>query len=135
MAVEDLDVVGRWPDFQGKALDALIAQESWFEGERDDEANVVWLCGAGAWHKLYFDDDAVFWKTVPAGPNTAGSDDTADFPLNDLAARHSLTGQRITDCTGDYLDGGSEVALHFEGGRTVTFRNRFDTTSVIVAEG
>lgn len=133
MAVKDLDVVGTWPDFAGKVLDQLIAQEAWFAGECDDEANVVWLRVDGAWHKLYFDGDAVFWAPTPEGPaQPTDPQGTPDFPLNDLGTGHNLHGQRIAEIAGNWVDEGSEVSLRFDGGQALTFRNRFDTTSVIV---
>ena len=134
MAVEDLDVVGVWPDLTGKTLDQLIAQESWFEGELDDEANVIWLQVAGDWHRLYFDNDAIYWATAPNGPRAkdAAPDEEPEFPLNDLTAKFSLGGATVSSTNGQWIEDGTEVTLHFEGGKTVTFRNRFDTTTVLV---
>ena len=134
MAFEDLDVVGTWPALAGKTIGQLIAQESWFEGELDDEANVVWIQIAETWHRLYFDSDAVFWTTKPDGPRTtsAASDEVPEFPLNDLGVKHELIGQEIKSCDGNWTDGTSAVTLRFENGKALTFRNRFDTTTVVV---
>jgi len=134
MAVEELDIVGAWPELAGKTLDQLIAQESWFEGERDDEANVVWLQAGGQWHRLYFDSDAVFWGTHPSGPKNDADDaeEKPDFPLADLAAAHKVAGQTITACDGDWVDDTSLVTLRFQNGTAITFRNKFDTTTVLL---
>ena len=131
MAVEDLDIVGEWPELAGKPLNQLIAQESWFEGERDDEANVVWLDVDGTWYRLYFDGDAVFWRVTSRAPELDGEDGD-DFQKVDLSAAHGLSGLQITACEGNWVDDSSQVTLRFEGGRAITFRNRFDTTTVLV---
>lgn len=134
MAMEDLDIVGAWPELAGKTLEQLIAQESWFEGERDDEANVVWLQVGGQWYRLYFDNDAVYWSTASHGPSPQATapDEEPDFSLADLAATHDLVGKTVTACDGDWADDTSTVTLHFDSGKTVTFRNRFDTTTVLL---
>ena len=135
MAVEDLDIVGEWPTFQGKTLEQLIAQQSWFEGELDDEANVVWLQISGEWHRLYFDSEAVYWSTASSGPRLPEGDaDAPDFPLNDLGAKHDLIGQAVTQVDGGWADQTSTVTFHFENGKALTFRNRFDTTTVRLEE-
>ncbi len=131
MVSAELYVDGAWPDFAGKTLERLIAQEAWFAGELDDEANVVWLCVDGAWHKLYFDDDIIFWRTAKDGPPTNGEDGQA-FPLNDLGEKLALAGQSLTGCNGDAIEPGSAVSLAFANGKTITFRNRYDTTTIQV---
>lgn len=128
MVSASLYIDGTWPDFAGKTLERLIAQEAWFGGELDDEANVVWLCVDGAWHKLYFDDDIVFWRTAKEGPGARGE----DFPLNDLGEKHALAGQALAACNGDRIENGSTVSLAFAGGKSITFRNRYDTTTIQV---
>lgn len=133
MAVEDLDIVGEWPTFQGKTLEQLIAQQSWFEGELDDEANVVWLQIGGEWHRLYFDSDAVYWTTASSGPRIPeGDTDAPDFPLNDLGATHHLIGQTVTHLDGGWNENASMVTFRFENGKSLTFRNRFDTTTILI---
>ena len=131
MVSEELDIDGAWPDFAGKMLEHLIAQEAWFEGELDDEANVVWLCVDGGWHRLYFDDDVVFWRKAKDGPAHDG-EDGAEFPLNDLGEKHALAGQALAACHGDAIEDGAAVSLAFASGRTITFRNRYDTTTIQV---
>lgn len=128
MVSSALYIDGAWPDFTGKTLESLIAQEAWFDGELDDEANVVWLCVEGAWHKLYFDDDIIFWRNAKEGPDSNGS----EFPLNDLGVKHDLAGQSLAACNGDRIENGSAVSFAFAGGKTVTFRNRYDTTTIQV---
>lgn len=134
MGMDDLDIVGAWPEFQGKTLEGLVVQEAWFEGECDDEANVVWLHVDGDWYKLYFDGDAVFWKAHSSGPDgrDGGREGTEQFPLTDLAEKHGLAGTRITACDGDYVDDASEITVQLDGNRAITFRNRFDHTTVLV---
>ena len=131
MVSEDLYIDGAWPDFAGKTLEHLIAQESWFEGELDDEANVVWLCVDGAWHRLYFDDDVVFWRSAKEGPRH-DSETGEGFPLNDLGEKHALAGQALAACHGDAIEEGAAVSLAFASGKTITFRNRYDTTTIQV---
>lgn len=128
MVSAELYVDGAWPDFAGKTLEHLIAQEAWFDGELDDEANVVWIGIDGAWHKLYFDDDIIFWRNAKEGPGAQGE----EFPLNDLGQKHALAGQALTACDGDAIAPGSAVSLAFANGKTVTFRNRYDTTTIQV---
>lgn len=128
MVSAELYIDGAWPDFAGKTLERLVAQESWFEGELDDEANVVWLCVDGGWHKLYFDDDVVFWRKASGGPDQHA----AEFPLNDLGAKHALAGQALAACNGDTIEEGTAVSLAFASGKTITFRNRYDTTTIQV---
>ena len=128
MVSEDLYIDGSWPDFAGKTLERLIAQESWFEGELDDEANVVWMCVDGRWYKLYFDGDVVYWREVNDGPASNGE----SFPLNDLGEKHELAGLALDACHGDAVADHPAVSLAFAGGRTVTFRHRFDATTIEV---
>ncbi len=136
MAMIDLDIVGTWPDFAGKPLEGLVVQESWFDGACDDEANVVWFLVAGEWHKLYFDGDAVFWSAKSRGPGAHQDEevDDADFPLSDLGEKHALAGKIIAECVGDYVDEASEVTVRLAGGPAITFRNKFDCTTVVVAD-
>ena len=131
MVSSELYVDGAWPDFAGKTLESLIAQEAWFGGELDDEANVVWLCVEGAWHKLYFDDDIIFWRMAKEGPSTNGADGQS-FSLNDLGEKHALVGQALAACNGDAIEPGSAVSLAFANGKSITFRNRYDTTTIQV---
>ena len=128
MASEDLYINGTWPDFSGGTLERLIAQEAWFAGELDDEANVVWICVGGAWHRLYFDGDVVNWRTTPQGPEGHRE----EFPLNDLGAKHGLAGATVTSCDGAAIEGGASVALALATGTTITFRHRYDTTTIHV---
>jgi len=137
MAVEELDVVGPWPKFAGKTMNQLFAQESWFEGELDDEANVVWLQVDGAWNRLYFDSEIVYWKTESSGPPPMPStpDEAAGFSLRDLGTKFGIAGRPIASVDGGWVEEASEITLRFADGATLTFRNRFDTTSVSLTQG
>jgi hypothetical protein len=137
MAVEELDVVGTWPRFAGKTMNQMFAQESWFDGELDDEANVVWLQVDGAWNRLYFDSEIVYWKTESSGPPPMPSapENAGGFALSDLGVKHGVAGQPIASVDGAWVENASEVSLRFDGGATLTFRNRFDTTRVRLTQG
>lgn len=127
MPPHELDYDGDWPDLAGKTLERLIVQEAWFEGDRDDEANVVWICAGGAWHKLYFDDGIACWQTS-AAPEAGG----ADFPLVDLGAKHGVAGEPLTGCHGEAREGGAAITLAFARGASVSFHNRYDATTIQV---
>lgn len=131
MAVEDLDIVGEWPELDGKTLNRLVVQESWFEGELDDEANVVWLEVDGDCYRLYVDGEVVHWRSTSRLPR-AGDTENPDFRIIDLGENHGLAGQAIASCEGNPLDSGVEIKLAFESGRTIAFVNRFDVTNVVL---
>lgn len=88
---------------------------------------MVWLCVDGGWHKLYFDDDVVFWRKASGGPDQHA----AEFPLNDLGAKHALAGQALAACNGDAMKRAPQ-SLAFASGKIITFRNRYDTTTIQV---
>ncbi len=114
---------GEEPPLVGLACEDLVAVEYSHAGQVVEPAHVVFLRFAGSWHRLNFDCGSVFWRADTDGPQSFVAEELdASYRAVSLVDARGLRGLRLHFIRYSSILGGSEVALVFEGGRTVVFR-------------
>ena len=127
------EINGVQPNLANKLVQALLVQQFWHEGKLEDPANVVHICVASQWHRLYFDYGVVFWRLSDSAPSLDSNDmdDGFGYPLVDFGAQHYLIGRRIISLnTFDDADCDAAVSLNFDSGVTVLCRSDDDVTTI-----
>ncbi len=131
MEIDSLEIDGDWPDFEGKRLQQLLAQECWYQKNLEEEANVVLIKVEECWYHLYFDIGIVFWRISSDEPHESKPQETEEFSyhLRNLGVDLDLAGRVIQSCTAKAIPGGSEVEFWFEDGKKILFKNVDNLTS------
>jgi hypothetical protein len=135
--LEPLELNGDIPmHFIGHSCESLLCQEYWYEGAIVEASNVAFLKFNGEWQRLYFDWGIVFWRNETKAPESFDAEElSAQFPVSDVGLKYGLLGKRLSAINLRSVKGGSEVALSFECGTSIVFRNTNDVTTFFVFAG
>ena len=134
MTTDPLELQGKPPDLRGKTCQGLACLEYWHEGALLDPANVVFIRADGVWHKLSFDSGIISWAAdVEPQASFEAPEIAANYRHVDLGTKHGFVGRRITAIEQLPIAGGAQVAISFQGGASITFRNARDATSYVAA--
>ncbi len=125
------EINGTQPDLVGCTCTDLVLEELWHQGELDVPANVIWLHIDSSWHRLYFDCGIVFWRAHcgegPKAYDMPGLESQAR--LKDLGTELGVVGRIIGDVSTRSIEHGAEVALMWDSGEYLVFRDVDDRTS------
>jgi len=125
-----LSINGEWPALEGKALQAMICHEMYFEGELEELANIVSLKVSGKWLKLYFDYDIIFWRNAKAPSEECGIlEQDSYFKLTDVAKKFSFQGDIVDRLDARIIENGVEVAFNFNSGKSIIFSSINDISN------
>jgi hypothetical protein len=133
-----LDVNGEPPALRGTTLQELLVQSFWYDGELEEEANVVFLKSDDAWNRLYFDCGIIFWRPdnrEPQAYDFRNDDGTvSEFRIRDLGRERDLVGQQLEDYSMEPVDGGSQVTFRMQDGTCFGFENVNDSTRIMTQQ-
>ena len=138
--IDPLNVNGLVPELVGKVCESILAQEFWSEGEREEEANVVYLKADSRWTKIYFDWGIVFWRDADTGDVPTVSEKsipTSDDPfiIRDIGTELELNGKRFKKPQMVSIKNGAMVTLEFDDGSSISFRSVNDSTNITAQQG
>jgi hypothetical protein len=122
------------PDVRQQRCSALLVQEYWYQGELEDEANVLFVRLDDRWHRFFIDAGLVFWKSVES-PDLPPSAADHSYRVNDVGSAYDLKGKRLAQIEAVDLDGGGAIRLAFEGGSLVILENRNDRSRLRIEHG
>ena len=81
---------------EGKPCLSLIVQRYWYDGQLEDEANVLFLQMAeDRWLRFFFDCGVFFAREEEEPSLLDGVAEPLKFTAADLSARHGFEGQRV----------------------------------------
>jgi hypothetical protein len=127
-----LDIHGTPPELAGQRCDELLCQQYWYGGSLESPANVVFLHVSSRWHRLTFDYGNIFWSIERERPAAEALPEIeAEYRIDDLGRHLAVNGLLIQSYDTRPTLEGAEVEFHFEGGRSVTFRDTGEQTVFI----
>jgi hypothetical protein len=133
------ETIGKEPrHLIGTQCKAILLQQYWYKGELAETANVAYLMLGDEWISLSIDAGVIFWRERPGPPEEISkelSGDDFSYPIVDIGAPCGLVGRVLTNITSKPIQGGSQVALFFQGGSELVFNNIEDNTSFEINEG
>jgi hypothetical protein len=124
-------LVGRAPQLAGQLCEAFICQGFAHDGELVENANVVYLCFAGAWHKLVIDCGVIFWRPWLGHPSqsiVASEGWEYQFPHVDVAAIAGIIGHRLKEYSMTTTPA-AKVTFFFDNERTITIEDENDLST------
>ena len=128
-----MEIVGRVPKLTGLLCEAFICQGYVYRGQPIGNANVVYVCFGGVWHKLVIDCGVIIWRRWEGLPNP-WSDASEDWecPHVDVGAEAGVVGHYLEDlrmlATAD-VAARSHVMFLFDNGRRITINNENDRSA------
>jgi hypothetical protein len=122
-----MEIVGRAPELAGLLCEAFICEGFAHKGELVANANVVYLCFAGAWHKLVLDCGVIIWRpwSSQPSPSTVASEGW-EYPHVDVGVVAGVIGHRLKEYRMAATATGSKVTFLFDHGRTIAIDNEND---------
>jgi hypothetical protein len=125
-----MEIVGLAPELAGLSCEAFICEGFVHKGKLVANANVVYLCFAGAWHKLVIDCGVIIWRPSPGepSPSTIASEGW-EYPHVDVGAIAGVVGHRLKEYRMQTAAAGGKVAFVFDNDRTITIDNENDRSS------
>jgi hypothetical protein len=125
-----MEVVGRVPELAGLLCEAFICEGFVHDGELVASAHVVYLCFAGAWHKLVIDCGVIIWRPSPGQPSpSAIASEGWEYPHIDVGAIANVIGHRLKEYRMQTATAGGKVTFFFDNERIITIDNKDDTSS------
>lgn len=99
-----------------------------------EDANIVYLCFAGTWHKLVLDYGVIIWRRLTEAPRPEAIDDLGyQYPRVDVGALAGVIGHRLEDYQMQSNTVTAEVAFSFENGRAIIINNANDRSTWRIA--
>jgi hypothetical protein len=96
----------------------------------EENANVVHVCFAGAWHKLILDCGVIIWRQAKSQPNPwSVASEGWEYPHVDVGAMAGVIGVRLKDYRMETMAVGSKVVFLFESDRTITIIDENDRSN------
>ena len=125
-----MEIVGRAPELAGLLCEAFICEGFIHKGKLIANANVVYLCFAGTWHKLVIDCGVMIWRLSPGQPSpSAIASEDWEYPHVDVGAIAGVVGHRLKEYRAQTGAAGGKVTLFFDNERTITIENENDRSS------
>lgn len=110
--------------------EAFICEGFVSKGQLLANANVVYLCFDGVWHKLVIDCGVIFWRPIPDAPNPwTIESEGSEYPHVDVGAIAGVVGHRLGEYRMETIPAGGSVTFYFENDRTITIDNENDASS------
>ncbi len=125
------------PELRGGVCRRLIRQEFWYRGERQEEANVVFLQVARenttTWHRFFIDAGVCFWKTVDEPDAcTAMPEEECHYPQIETTEQYGLAGREIEAVSAVDVGMASALRIWLSGGVRLALRNERDCSTFAI---
>lgn len=135
-----MDLQGTPPVLTGKVCEGLLVREYWFNGQLEEEVNIVDVMVEGCWLTVYIDCGIVFWKQQNGSregtpPFEAEFGNTLAYPVRVLGKELELNGKMIRDYEMKWFSEGASVEITFADGTSVKLNDVADRTSLLVERG
>lgn len=113
-----LDINGIQPKLEGHVCEALICQQYWYNGKRENEVDVLYIKADGRSYQLYFENGVVFWRNQQEIPHAFEQEPGSplSYPLVDLGEKYKLKDRLIIDVKFEPLPDGVKASMEFENG-------------------
>jgi len=129
-----MEIVGNPPNLAGLLCEAFICEGFIHKAELVADANIVYLCFAGIWHKLVLDHGVIIWRRLTEAPIPEAINDVAfQYPEADVGALAGVVGHRLEDYRMQSNTVTAEVAFSFENGRAIIINNANDRSTWRIA--
>jgi hypothetical protein len=125
-----MEIVGRAPELAGLSCEAFICEGFAYKGELVANANVVYLCFAGTWHKLVIDRGVIIWRpwSGPPTPSTVANEGW-EYPHVDVGALAGAIGHRLKEYSMTTATAAGRVSFLFDNERSITVDSENDLST------
>jgi hypothetical protein len=125
-----MEIVGQPPVLAGLPCNAFVCEGFTHNGALQANANVVYVCFAGVWHKLILDCGVIIWRQSEGPPNPwSVASEGWEYPHVDVGATAGVIGLRLRDYRMETRAAGSKVVFLFESERTITIIDENDLST------
>ena len=125
-----MEIVGRAPELAGLLCEAFICEGFTHNGKTVANANVVYICFAGAWHKLVLDCGVIIWGPSSSEPSPwKVASEGWEYPHVDLGVIAGVVGHRLKEYRMTATATGSKVTFLFDRDCTITIDNENDRST------
>ncbi len=125
-----MEIVGRAPELAGLLCEAFICEGFVHNGQLVENAGVVYLCFAGAWHKLVIDCGVMIWRSWSGQPSPwAIPSEGFEYPHVDIGDIAGVIGKRLKEYRMATTATGGKVTFLFGNERTITIDNENDLST------
>ena len=129
-----MEIAGRAPELAGLLCEAFICEGFAHDGELVANANVVYLCFAGAWHKLVIDCGVIIWRPSSGQPSPSivegwEASKGWEYPHVDVGAIAGVIGHRLKEYSMTTTPAAGKVSFLFDNERTIIIDNENDLST------
>ncbi|WP_448954236.1 hypothetical protein [Labrys neptuniae] len=115
------DINGAPPQMAGRICEEFICEGYIYQGEAVCSANVTYLKFSGAWYRLYFEPEIIFWRPFDKEPTPYSVEEEGwSCPHSDVAALSGVKGKQLDHYKISFSDNELAVTFKFVGGNEIS---------------